>query len=52
MNATSANIHPATYATMAQAIGRFLDDGIARFGSVDAFHAALATYNAEQGVAR
>ncbi len=29
-------------------IGEFVDAGIARFGSVDAFHAALVAANAEK----
>ncbi len=45
-------IHPATAAEIKDSIGRFVDEGIARFGGVDQFAAALAAYNATQAVAR
>jgi hypothetical protein len=49
---TMIPIHPATAAEIKDSIGRFVDEGIARFGGVDQFAAALAAYNATQAVAR
>jgi hypothetical protein len=49
MNATTQTpeIDPATADALKALIGRIVDDGIARFGGVDGFAAALKAYNAE-----
>lgn len=41
-----------TATTITDTIGRFIDEGIARFGSVEAFTAALEAANAERKAGR
>jgi hypothetical protein len=45
MSATLPPIHPATADALKELLGRIVDDGIARFGGVDEFAAALHWYN-------
>ena len=51
MSATGRSVHPKDAEVIGEAIGRFLDAGVERFGEAG-FIAAIEAYMTEQEVAR
>ena len=51
MSATGRSVHPKDAEVIGEAIGRFLDAGVGRFGEAG-FIAAIEAYMTEQEVAR
>jgi hypothetical protein len=52
MSAIMPPLHPATADALRDLIGRIVDEGVARFGGVDGFAAALEAYMSTRTVER